>query len=80
MQKTGSGIAASQTKKPAGYRLVNTWLISDILAVDRQASTIQFVNMGRSSSIPTFSLALKKAPESYLGALCGQKRKPAGQW
>ena len=24
MQKTGSGMAASQTKKPAGYRLVNT--------------------------------------------------------
>ena len=73
-------MAASQTKIPAGYRLVKTCSLFFWPSTGTREKRRQFVSMGRRPSSPPLPFALKKAPEAGLGALFGQTRCPAGHW
>ena len=74
-------MAASQTKKPAGYRLVKTcalvfWPSSDMRCKHRSSHLL--VRDAVLQGSPLF--ALKNALEAGFGTFCDQIRKPAGHW
>ena len=75
-KKNGSAMAANQTKKPAGYRLVKTcsmlfWPSTDTPGKRRQSHL--YVWDAVLQAHPLICIE-KQAPEASLGALCGQTR------
>ena len=75
-------MAASQTKSLRGIDWLKLVPCSSGRRLTREASVDNPIcKYGAPFFKPTHPICIeKKAPKAGLGALCGQKRKPAGHW